>query len=59
MIESLGGTFKKNVSNAVNFLIAGDDAYLRDTGKLEKAQELDLFIITEKEFLVMTGVITQ
>jgi len=56
MIENLGGVFKKNVSNAVNFIIVGDDAYTRDTGKLEKAYKLDLFILTEKEFLKMAGV---
>lgn len=56
MIESLGGVFKKNVSNAVNFVIIGDDAYTRDTGKLEKAYKLALFILTEKEFLSMAGV---
>ena len=55
LIERLGGTFKKNVSNKTTFVIAGDDAYLRDTGKLEKAKELDLFIITEQEFMNMCG----
>lgn len=53
MIEEAGGEFKKNVSNKVNFLIVGDDAYTRDTGKLEKAMELDLFLLTENEFMRM------
>lgn len=53
MIEENGGTFKKNVSNVVNFLIVGDDAYTRDTGKLEKAYALDLFILNETEFMRM------
>lgn len=53
MIEEAVGEFKKNVSNKVNFLIVGDDAYTRDTGKLEKAMELDLFLLTENEFMRM------
>lgn len=53
MIEQAGGTFKKNVSNKVNFLIVGEDAYEKDTGKLEKARELDLFLITEADFMRM------
>lgn len=53
MIEKAGGVFKKNVSNKVNFLILGKDAYEKDTGKLEKARELDLFLITESEFMRM------
>lgn len=55
LIEKLGGVFKKNVSNKTTFVIVGDDAYLRDTGKLEKAKSLDLFLITEQEFLNMCG----
>lgn len=53
LIEHLGGTFKPRVSNVVNFLIVGSDAYLRDTGKLERAYELNTFILTEQEFLEM------
>ena len=52
-IENAGGKFVKNVSNKVNFLILGKDAYERDTTKLEKARRLDIFLITEAEFMRM------
>lgn len=52
-IENAGGKFVKNVSNRVNFLIVGADAYEKDTTKLEKARSLDLFLITESEFMKM------
>ena len=52
-IEALGGTFKTHVSNAVNYLIVGDDAYLRDTDKLSRAEELDINLINELDFLSM------
>lgn len=52
-IENAGGKFVKNVSNKVNFLILGKDAYERDTTKLEKARQLDIFLITEAEFMRM------
>ena len=52
-IENAGGKFVKNVSNKVNFLILGKDAYERDTTKLEKARQLDIFLITEAEFMHM------
>ena len=52
-IENAGGKFVKNVSNKVNFLILGKDAYERDTTKLEKARQLDVFLITEAEFMRM------
>lgn len=53
MIEHHGGTFKPNVSGKVNFVVAGDDAYQRMTGKLRKAYRLDLFIIREDELVAM------
>lgn len=52
-IENAGGKFVKNVSNKVNFLILGKDAYEKDTTKLEKARQLDIFLITESEFMRM------
>lgn len=52
-IENAGGKFVKNVSNKVNFLILGKDAYEKDTTKLEKARQLDIFLITEAEFMRM------
>lgn len=52
-IENAGGKFVKNVSNKVNFLILGKDAYERDTTKLGKARQLDIFLITEAEFMRM------
>lgn len=52
-IENAGGKFVKNVSNKVSFLILGPDAYEKDTTKLEKARELDIFLITEAEFMRM------
>lgn len=52
-IENAGGKFVKNVSNKVSFLIIGKDAYEKDTTKLEKARELDIFLITETEFMRM------
>lgn len=52
MIEHHGGTFKPNVSGKVNFVVAGDDAYQRMTGKLRKACNLDLFIIIREDELV-------
>lgn len=55
MIERLGGTFKTHVSNAVNYLIVGPDAYVRDTEKLERAEQLNLLMLTEQEFLAMVS----
>lgn len=52
-IENAGGKFVKNVSNKVNFLILGKDAYEKDTTKLEKARQLDISLITETEFMRM------
>ena len=52
-IEKAGGRFVKNVSNKVSFLIIGEGAYEKDTTKLEKARQLDIFLITEAEFMRM------
>lgn len=52
-IENAGGKFVKNVSNRVSYLIIGKDAYEKDTTKLEKARALDIFLITEAEFMRM------
>ena len=52
-IENVGGKFVKNVSNKVSYLIIGKDAYEKDTTKLEKARALDIFLITEAEFMRM------
>lgn len=55
LIEKLGGTFKSKISNRVNFVIVGPDAYTKDTAKLEKAYQLDLFLLTEQEFINMAN----
>ena len=47
IIESAGGKVNASISAKVNYLVAGDDA----GSKLEKAQKLNLKIITESELL--------
>ncbi len=50
-IESLGGKSSSSVSKKTDFVIVGTDA----GSKLQKAQELGVKTITEKEFLAMIG----
>ena len=53
LIEDLGGRFKKGVSGDVNFLIVGNDAYSRETEKLERADKIGIKTLSEKDFLSM------
>jgi len=51
MVRKEGGTVAAGVSRKVDFLVAGADA----GGKLSKARELGIPILTEAEFLAMLG----
>lgn len=51
LIESKGGKVATSVSRKTHFVIAGDNA----GSKLEKARKLELTILTEAEFLRLTG----
>jgi DNA ligase (NAD+) len=50
-IEALGGKVSGSVSKKTNFVLAGTEA----GSKLTKAQELDVKILGEAEFLKMCG----
>ncbi len=50
-IESKGGRVSSAVSGKTNFLICGE----KPGSKLKKAQDLDVTILNEKEFLSMAG----
>jgi DNA ligase (NAD+) len=51
MVRKEGGTVAAGMSRKVDFLVAGADA----GGKLAKARELGIPILTEEEFLAMLG----
>lgn len=51
IIEECGGIVKNSVSKKTDFVILGEDA----GSKLQKAQELKIEILSEKEFLEMIG----
>lgn len=50
IINKNGGEYKSSITKDLDYLIAGDDA----GSKLEKAEKLDVMVITEEEFLKMT-----
>lgn len=52
MIESHGGKILSSISGKLNYVVAGDNM---GPSKLEKAQKLNIPIISDKEILEMTG----
>ena len=51
IIEARGGTVSSSVSKKTSVVVAGEDA----GSKLQKAQELNIKVITEQEFINMIG----
>ncbi len=51
IVESLGGEVSESVTKKTDFVVAGEDP----GSKLEKARSLGIRVLTEKEFLDMTG----
>lgn len=51
-VEANGGTYVKSVSKALDFIIEGEDM---GPSKKEKAEKLGIKLISEEEFLQMTG----
>ena len=51
LVESLGGMTASSVSKKVDFVVAGEDP----GSKSEKAKELSIKTLTEKEFKKMIG----
>ena len=55
-IESQGGTYVKSVSKALDFIVEGEEM---GPSKKEKAQKLNIKLISEEEFLKMVGLSSQ
>jgi len=51
LIRSLGGSTSSSVSAKTSFVLAGEEA----GSKLDKAKKLGVKVLSEKEFLIMTG----
>ena len=51
MIERSGGRAAGSVSKKTSYVLAGSDA----GSKLEKAKELGVKVLTEEQFMKMTG----
>lgn len=51
IVESLGGEFADSVTKKTDYVVAGEEA----GSKLEKARNLGIPVLTEKEFLEMAG----
>ena len=51
MVRREGGSVSAGINRKVDFLVAGSDA----GGKLAKAKEMGIPVITEEEFLAMLG----
>ena len=51
IVESLGGEVSESVTKKTDFVVAGEDP----GSKLEKARSLGIRVLTEQEFLDMTG----
>ena len=51
LIEEAGGKVSDSVSNKTTYLLAGENA----GSKMQKAQKLNVTILTEKEFNTLMG----
>ena len=51
-IESQGGTYVKSVSKSLDFIVEGEEM---GPSKKEKAQKLNIKLVSEEEFLKMVG----